>query len=78
MGRNLAQLFTSLANMSDDVIAAVHPEHNQVCGPRPVLDSQELKATNRLPHLMIIKACMAGQGLCFQLLLLCRLSGFAI
>jgi len=30
MGRNLAQLFTSMAQMSDAEVAAVHPQHTQV------------------------------------------------
>ena len=30
MGRNLAQLFTSMADLSDEEIAAVHPSHSQV------------------------------------------------
>lgn len=29
MGRNLATLFTSMANFSDDDIRAVHPLHNR-------------------------------------------------
>lgn len=30
MGRNLAQLFTSMADMSDEEIAEIHPAHSQV------------------------------------------------
>ncbi|KAK9861173.1 hypothetical protein WJX84_000315 [Apatococcus fuscideae] len=29
MGRNLAQMFTSIAQLSDEAIAALHPEHTQ-------------------------------------------------
>lgn len=29
MGRNLAQLFASMANMSDEEVRAVHPAHTQ-------------------------------------------------
>lgn len=30
MGRNLAQLFSSMAGMSDEAIARIHPGHTQV------------------------------------------------
>lgn len=30
MGRNLAQLFSSLATLGDEEVAAVHPAHTQV------------------------------------------------
>lgn len=31
MGRNLAQLFTSMADMTDQEIAELHPRHTKVC-----------------------------------------------